>query len=291
MDLGTGLALFGSAKLVGKLLGPTAAYLGDGLRDWTEMRFRNLAAIFESAAQRLGPKLEEDGMISSRVLQGLLTEGSFCDDPLTVDYFGGVLASSRSGVSRDDRGAVVVRQISNLSAYELRLHYMLYTELKRRFDGIRANPGRTQVRERLSIYFPLSAYKTGMDFTPEEDQLAILTQSLARLRKERLIDNYHQARSEMFQQMYPGRDIFEEYGFIMKPSIIGFALYLWAQGKGDTTHHKFFSKGLRLSELSGVIIPDNLFAMAPATELLWNASDSPKDEGLEEIFGDPKSSR
>jgi hypothetical protein len=38
MDIGTGLALFGCAELTGKLLGPTAAYIGDGFEKWTKNR-------------------------------------------------------------------------------------------------------------------------------------------------------------------------------------------------------------------------------------------------------------
>jgi len=36
MEVGTGLALLGSAHLVVKLLGPTADYIGSGIKTWTE---------------------------------------------------------------------------------------------------------------------------------------------------------------------------------------------------------------------------------------------------------------
>ncbi len=39
MDLGTGLALLGSAKLLEKLLGPTADYVGEGAKTWAQRRF------------------------------------------------------------------------------------------------------------------------------------------------------------------------------------------------------------------------------------------------------------
>lgn len=46
MKPGTGLTILGtavgSAKLVEKLLGPTADYLGEGLRQWTEKRVENV---------------------------------------------------------------------------------------------------------------------------------------------------------------------------------------------------------------------------------------------------------
>src|SRR3990167_4792547 len=102
MDVGTGLALFGSAKFIEKLLGPTADYLGEGIKDWAKKQKENVGNIFLNAQKKLGDKIETEGMVSPKVLKGILNEGSFCEDFLAVEYFGGVLASSRSGISRDD---------------------------------------------------------------------------------------------------------------------------------------------------------------------------------------------
>ncbi len=103
MELETALIVlsgtFGSAKIVEKLLGPTAEYLGGGIRDYTKKGMTNLGRIFEHAAKILGDKLDEPGPVPPRVLKGILQEGYFCEDELTAKYFGGVLASSRSGVA------------------------------------------------------------------------------------------------------------------------------------------------------------------------------------------------
>src|SRR6266496_693093 len=109
MEPASGIAILGtaigSAKIVEKLLGPTADYLGTGLRSWTEKRVENTRRIFTHAAKLLGDRLESPGSVPPKVLKGILDDGSFCDDELSAEYFGGVLASSRTGVSRDDRGA------------------------------------------------------------------------------------------------------------------------------------------------------------------------------------------
>src|ERR1043166_8770153 len=102
MDLGTGLTLLGASSLAAKLLGPTFDYMGEGLKVGTQKGVANVGRIFTSAAKKLGPKLEEPGGVQPKVLKGILTEGAFCDDPLAAEYFGGVLASARSGNSRDD---------------------------------------------------------------------------------------------------------------------------------------------------------------------------------------------
>jgi hypothetical protein len=87
MGAGTGLtilgAALGSAKLAEKLLGPTADYLGQGLKHWTEKRVTNIQNIFRIAANRLGEDLDKEDAVPPRVLKGILDEGSFCDDPLT----------------------------------------------------------------------------------------------------------------------------------------------------------------------------------------------------------------
>jgi hypothetical protein len=89
---------------VEKNLGPTAEYLGGGLRAWTEKRVQNVATIFNKAQEKLGPEIEKAGSVPPRVLKEVLDEGSFCDDELTAEYFGGILASSRTPSGRDDRG-------------------------------------------------------------------------------------------------------------------------------------------------------------------------------------------
>lgn len=43
MELGSGLALLGSAKLIEKLLGPTCEYLGQNIQQLTKRMHDNLA--------------------------------------------------------------------------------------------------------------------------------------------------------------------------------------------------------------------------------------------------------
>lgn len=67
MEISTGLTILGSAvgsaKVVEKLLGPTAEYLGDGLRLWTERRLGNVTRIFQHAAGLLGDEVNTPGAV------------------------------------------------------------------------------------------------------------------------------------------------------------------------------------------------------------------------------------
>ena len=62
MDPATGLTILGtavgSAKLLEKFLGPTAEYLGDGLKSWTEKRVNNTKRIFHRATALIGDRIE-----------------------------------------------------------------------------------------------------------------------------------------------------------------------------------------------------------------------------------------
>ena len=135
MDLGTGLALLGTKDLVSKILGPTAEYIGEGIKTWTEKRVNNVRRIFANAAKKLGDRIDSDGQVPPRILRGILEEGSVTDDPLAADYFGGVLASSRTSIGRDDRGATIISLLSRLSAYQIRTHYVLYSVIRDMYLG------------------------------------------------------------------------------------------------------------------------------------------------------------
>lgn len=46
-----------------KLLGPTADYLGQGLRDFTQRRFETIGRIFQNAQSKVGERLEKPGEV------------------------------------------------------------------------------------------------------------------------------------------------------------------------------------------------------------------------------------
>src|SRR5262245_36424227 len=122
----SGLAFALAKPLLEKLLGPTAEYIGEGMKEFTKKRAENIRRIFAYAAKLLGPRLELPGAVPAKVLRGVIDDGSFADDELAAQYFGGVLASARTGVSRDDRGATFNALLTRLSSYQIRAHYVFY---------------------------------------------------------------------------------------------------------------------------------------------------------------------
>lgn len=52
--IGAGLAILGTKEIIQKILGPTADYIGQELRNYTEKGARNLKSIFTKAEEKLG---------------------------------------------------------------------------------------------------------------------------------------------------------------------------------------------------------------------------------------------
>jgi hypothetical protein len=247
MDVQTGLVILGgaigSAKVVEKILGPTSDYVGNGLKEWTEKRVQKLGQIFKNTEKKLGSKIDEAGEVNPKVLKGILSEGSFCDDELGVEYFGGVLASSRTNISRDDRGAVFVNLVSRLTAYQIRTHYIFYLAIKNKFNGKKENSVFVgEGRAALRCAIPFESYKKSMDFTESElrDFSDILQNTMFGLVKESLIES-----SFMFGSDTPKITKYIEHGgIVFTPSALGVELFHWVHGKSNVSISDFLDENI-----------------------------------------------
>lgn len=255
MELETGITILGSAigsaKILEKILGPTADYLGYQLKEWTEKKVKNTAAIFKNAEKKLGEKINQDGSVPPKVLKGILNEGAWSEEELQIEYFGGVLASSRSGVKRDDRGAYFVSLISRLSTYQLRTHYILYQSLKKAFDGQEMNIGESEDRAKMELFIPYSTYVNSMEFSIEEldSFINLMTHSVWGLNKEDLIDNFRYGPEDYIQNQFKDAN---EGGIILQPTSLGIELFMWAYGFGRLNNNDFFKPSIKLDELPSI---------------------------------------
>jgi hypothetical protein len=179
-DANTGLEALAAAQtaktflgpVAERVLGPTADYLGEGLKGWTEKRRENLGRIFGKADDRMTDEQRHRGSVPPKVLKSVLDDGSFCDDELAASYFGGVLASSKSEVTRDDRGATLAALVGRLSTYEIRTHYLLYAHAQRRLAGRSFNFGMDTDRQgHARVYLPMELWANGMELGAEELQM------------------------------------------------------------------------------------------------------------------------
>lgn len=238
VDPGTGLAVLGSAPVVMKILGPTADYVGDGLQHWTERRIENVQRVFRKAEHKLGEEgLNRSGAVPPRVLKEILSEGSFCDDELGAEYLGGVLASSKSGVPRDDRGAALASLVGRLSTYQLRGHYLMYATARRWLteadsSGAKINLGLPQDQKKFGRFFvPFQDWSQAMDFSAEEENdPGILVHIVTGLMREGLLGAYATGPAGRLSKAVPDTEFPEEGGIIFEVSLLGIELFVMAHG-------------------------------------------------------------
>ncbi|MDO6505358.1 hypothetical protein Q4506_01570 [Colwellia sp. 4_MG-2023] len=215
-----------------KLLGPTADYLGGGLKDFTEKRFENIGKIFKKADDKLGDDRDKPGSVPPKVLKTIINDGSYNDNDVAVEYFGGVLASARTELGRDDRGARIAKMVDELSTYQLRTHFLIYSTVKELFKNKGYKFG-MEDRSKMEIFLPFPFYAQAMGYNQEEYDKAevLLRHTFFGLQNDGLIDNDFQ---------YGGKDHMSKIvksaqydGIMCQPSALGAELFLWAFGQGD----------------------------------------------------------
>lgn len=256
-----GGALLGG-KVVEKVLGPTAEYLGEGIKTFAEKRVENVRNIFTNAQKKLGDRINSPGAVPPRVLAGILNDGSYRDDKLASEYYGGVLASSRTEISRDDRGATLISLVSRLSSYQLRVHYVIYRIFFELYGG--SNTPITPSKDRITLktFIPESSLLIAMDFSESEPGQMIMEHALVGLSREELFNplNWAYGGPPMLQQRgYNG----PERGLIVEPTPNGVELFLNAMGGGHLPINGFLWQGTSIPPIEGITIPSGSLSLKP----------------------------
>jgi hypothetical protein len=71
VDVGTGISLLGPPAIALKILGPSADYIGEGVKVWAERRVQNVQRIFNASEHKVEKEeLEQPGAVPPRVLKG-----------------------------------------------------------------------------------------------------------------------------------------------------------------------------------------------------------------------------
>lgn len=214
-----------------KILGPTADYLGVSLKDFAKKRADNVGRIFANAEKKLGDKINQPGQVPPKVLKTIIDEGSYSDDTIAVEYFGGVLASSRTESGRDDRGARIGKILDNMSVYQIRSHYIVYTIIRKLFKDSKYLFNQED-RHKMEIFIPWNTYVNSMDFdkTENEQFISIVNNTFFGLNKDDLIETFYYGPIEHIHKKFPEA---KDGGIVVSPSALGAELYLWGFGFGD----------------------------------------------------------
>lgn len=137
--------------------GRVAAAPLDALSEDLRRRIKDrLGRTREAADAKAG---KEPLHVGDRIAFKALGEAALTDDPLIADYLGGVLAASGPN---DDSGAAIVALIGRLSSLQLRLHYVIYREIRRLWP----DPS-------LNLYESDKAHQAGVRIPTREIALAL----------------------------------------------------------------------------------------------------------------------
>jgi hypothetical protein len=238
VDVGTGLAALGTAEVskdaLQRLLGPTADYIGEGVRAWTEKRVSNVQRMFASAHGRLGDN-PGPGSVPPRVLGILLEQAQFADDNLMTEYLGGVLASSRTELGRDDRAVTVAKRVASLSSYAVRTHYLVYAAARSHEVGSRPEIWRTKdrARKRSLVYLSTAEYWDAMEFSPPEltDYGSIVADTLMTLESNDVCGpRWGTGEPRFLREQTKTRARFPGHGIVYELTQQGVALFCAAHG-------------------------------------------------------------
>jgi hypothetical protein len=237
VDPGVGLAALGGATVskdtISRILGPTADYIGDGVKTWTEKGVANVQRVFAKAEERLAGEIDRPGRVPPRVLKIILEEGQFANDELSAAYLGGVLASSRTEAGRDDRAVSMGHLVASLSTYALRTHYLLYRAVHRSEVG--ANPQRWRMVEEtggLRRFLALTAYNQAMAFDGAEleNLQGIVADTMLTLGRHRLVGEWLRGPPDFLSGHFGGRVFAGGGGIVAAPTQPGVLLFCAAHG-------------------------------------------------------------
>ena len=241
------IAAYVGKDAVVRILGPTADYLGGELKEFTIRRAENLGRIFANAERKLGVRLNNPGQVSPKVLKTIINEGSYSDDEIAVEYFGGVLASSRTEVGRDDRGARIAKMIDDLSAYQLRTHYLIYSTISELFSNHGNSFSMTENRSNMQLFMPIRGYLAAMEFTQQErDNTQMLGHIFHGLFADGLIEDGWLFVDQVALNEFVRKGNVPGVGIVCTPSALGVELFLWAFGYGDKELNLFLTGGFCL---------------------------------------------
>lgn len=137
-----------------KTLGPVLTEIGDDLK---RLYSKGRDKIIEKAYKKI--ENPEDGKSANlRVAHDVLTNGAFTDEEICAEYFGGILASSRTSDGKSDDAIQLLDTIKSLSAKQLHLHYVLYNSINKLLvaGSEQINVGQATEIQKKEVWFALN---------------------------------------------------------------------------------------------------------------------------------------
>lgn len=188
--------------------------------------------------------------LSPRLLRQVLDEAMYADDEIVAEYLSGVLASSGDGL-KNDRGVTVTALIRRLSAVQLKVHYVFYSELLRHRVGTPIDLRWSIERARLHVEFGMEEFlqTLGLEHLDEQRRRDVVGHAIWGLSREELIDEdtweFVVRRGEqtpLGAHAHTDRDPMLSF----HPTPLGVELFLWGCGSAVVDPWFYLDEGLEL---------------------------------------------
>lgn len=140
----------------------------------------------------------------------------------------------------------MAKVVDDLSTYQLRTHYLVYSSIHRIFASSGRRFGTAEERAKMQLFLPLGGYAKAMGFSHQEwENPQILNHIWHGLFSDGLIEGTWQ-----FGPIGSLKSAFPEApssGILCQPSALGAELLMWAFGHGDVPLEHLLSGALDLS--------------------------------------------
>lgn len=166
----------GTAYVAQQLFGKTLAEMGDDLNKVYKSNRDKLLA--KAASKVVNP--DDGAKPNLRVARDVIWNGAVTDDEVCAEYFGGLLAASRSADGKDDSALIYVDCIKALSAKQLHLHFVIYNSLQSQLlkSGKNINPGMQDELSRTEVWFAANELMGRLGLNPIIDLNVLHRQGL-----------------------------------------------------------------------------------------------------------------
>lgn len=164
-----------AAYVAQQLFGKTLAEMGD---DLNKVYKANRDKLLAKAAKKVVDP-NDGAKPNLRVARDVIWNGAVTDDEVCAEYFGGLLAASRSDDGKDDSALIYVDCIKALSSKQLHLHFVIYSSLHKMLldAGTAINPGIQDELSQKQVWFATNELRS-LGLNPIIDLNVLLRQGL-----------------------------------------------------------------------------------------------------------------
>lgn len=198
-----------------KLLGPTIDLVG---ADLASVYAKGRDKIIKSGSDKV-TNLEDGAKSNLRVTRDVFWNGAFSDDDMCAEYFGGILAGSRSSDGKDDSGVFYLDIIKSLSSSQLKLHYLIYSSFNR-----------------LLVEENTEAFNPGLSTDLNKKKIYLLTYELTELGIKYDFDLQALYKTGLLKRFEYGKHISADnlrHSIVVTPTTLGIQLFAVASNRLD----------------------------------------------------------